>query len=155
MRAGIAEIDQRPIAHPFGDMAVEARHRRCNRALKRADQIAHVFGIEPRRQRGRADQIAEHHRELPTFGGIAGLRLGQGGRLSRDRRITGKLPDRAQHLQPVPERNTEVLEVLIGQLRQNVAVDFIVAECRFILAEAETSQPIPDIHGGAPTGSAR
>jgi hypothetical protein len=28
MRSGIAEIDQRAVAHPFGDMTVEARHRR-------------------------------------------------------------------------------------------------------------------------------
>ena len=34
-----------------------------------ADHLAQVLGIEPRRKRGRADQIAEHHGELAAFGG--------------------------------------------------------------------------------------
>ena len=33
-----------------------------------ADDLAHVLGIEPRRQRGRADEVAEHHRELAALG---------------------------------------------------------------------------------------
>ena len=30
----------------------------------RSDYLAQVFGIEPRRQRGRADEIAENYRQL-------------------------------------------------------------------------------------------
>jgi len=46
----------------------------------------------------------------------------------------------------VPERNTEVLEVMIGQLRQNLAVDFILAKRDLVLTKPETSQPTPDVH---------
>jgi hypothetical protein len=96
-----------------GDMAVKARHGRRDRAVERADQIAHILGIEPRRQRSRADEIAEHHRQLTALGWVLRLRLWLGGRPIRERLAGGKLPDRAQHLQPVPERNTEVFEGLL------------------------------------------
>jgi hypothetical protein len=35
----------------------------------RGDDLAQILGIEPRRERGRADQVTEHHGELPPFGG--------------------------------------------------------------------------------------
>ena len=34
-----------------------------------ADQVAPLLGIELRGDRGRADQIAEHHREIAAFAG--------------------------------------------------------------------------------------
>ena len=36
-------------------------------AVIRADHLAQILGIEPRRERRRADQVAEHHRELTPF----------------------------------------------------------------------------------------
>jgi len=32
------------------------------------DDLAQILGIEPRREFGRANQIAEHHRQLPSLG---------------------------------------------------------------------------------------
>ena len=46
----------------------------------------------------------------------------------------------------MPERHAELLEINLGQLRQDIGVDFTRAKERFVLPEAETSQPIPDIH---------
>ena len=68
VRLRVAEIDQHPVAHVLGDKAVEAGDRLGDRAVVGADDLAQVLGVEPRRERGRADQIAEHHRELPAFG---------------------------------------------------------------------------------------
>ena len=65
--ARIAEIDHRSIAHPFGDVAVEAGDGGRDRTLKGADQVGHVLGIEAGRQLGRADQVAEQDRQLPPF----------------------------------------------------------------------------------------
>ena len=45
------------------------------------DDLAHVLGIEPRRQRGRADEIAEHDGELAPLGGVG---VGAGRRGGRD-----------------------------------------------------------------------
>jgi hypothetical protein len=50
----------------------------------------------------------------------------------------------------MPERHTELLEIDLGQLRQDIGVDFIRAKKRLILSEAETSEPTPDIHVRAP-----
>jgi len=47
----------------------------------------------------------------------------------------------------VPERHTELLEIDLGQLRQDIGVDVTRAKERLVLSEAETSQPTPDIHG--------
>jgi hypothetical protein len=41
----------------------------------------------------------------------------------------------------VPERHTELLEVDVGQLRQDMGVDFTRATERLVLSEAETSEP--------------
>ena len=68
--------------------------------------------------------------------------------LRRRRSGAGKLRNRTQHLPPMPERDTKVLEVLIGQIRQNISVDIIAAKRSFILPESEAAQPSPDIHAG-------
>jgi hypothetical protein len=93
MGTGKAEIDGRAVAEIFGDVAVETRHGGGDRALKCADQIAHVLRIELGGEGGRADEVAEHHRELTAIGGLQWLD-----------RIAAESPDRTQDLQPMPER---------------------------------------------------
>ena len=68
MRLRIAEIDQHPVAHVFGDKAVEAADRLGDGAVIGADQLAQILRVNARRERGRADEVAEHHRQLPAFG---------------------------------------------------------------------------------------
>ena len=56
----------------------------------------------------------------------------------------------------MPERHTELLEIDVRQLRQDIGVDITRAKQRLVLPEAETSEPTPDIHGRtarAPKGS--
>jgi hypothetical protein len=64
----LAEIDQHSVAHVLGDKAVEIVDRLTDRAIVVADLLAQILGVEPRRQRSRADKIAEHDRQLPPFG---------------------------------------------------------------------------------------
>jgi hypothetical protein len=54
----------------------------------------------------------------------------------------------------VPKRHAELLEIDLGQLRQDIGVDITRAKQRLILSEAEASEPTPDIHHRAP-GSER
>ena len=68
MRPRVAEINQNTVAHVFRDKAVEARDDLGDGAVIGGDDLAQILGIEPRRERGRADEIAEHHRQLPAFG---------------------------------------------------------------------------------------
>ena len=37
-------------------------------AMIRGDDLPQIFRVESRRERRRADEIAEHHRQLPAFG---------------------------------------------------------------------------------------
>jgi hypothetical protein len=68
MRARVAEIDQDAVAHILSDKAVEPGDDPGDRAVIGGDDLAQILGIELRRERGRADQVAEHHRQLPAFG---------------------------------------------------------------------------------------
>ena len=68
MRMWVTEIDQHPVAHVLGDKAVEAPDRIGDGAVILPDQLAQILRVEPRRQRRRADQVAEHHRQLPALG---------------------------------------------------------------------------------------
>ena len=49
-RVWVAEINQDAIAHELGDIAVEAPDSFAHRLLIGADHIAHILGIEPRRE---------------------------------------------------------------------------------------------------------
>src|SRR5271156_3983717 len=130
---------------PISSTAAEAASR------KTADEIAPVLGVEFRGDARRPDEVAEHHGEVAALRGVlrrwgSGLRrLGRWillGRLAR-----GKLPDRPQNLQTMPERDAEVLQMLVLEFRQNVGVDFALAKNRLVLPEPEAPQPFPDVHG--------
>src|SRR5215472_16363129 len=68
MRMRVAQIDQYAVAHILGDKPVEGSDDIGNRAVKGGDDLAQILGIEPRRELGRAHEVAEHHRELTAFG---------------------------------------------------------------------------------------
>jgi hypothetical protein len=81
MRLGIAEINQHAVAHILGDKTAKAANGVGDAAVVGTDDLAQILGIEARRQRRRADQVAEHHRQLPP------LRLGGGVRRRRSRHV--------------------------------------------------------------------
>jgi len=68
VRLGIAEINEHAIAHILGDKTAKAADGVGDAAMVGADDLAQVLGIKARRQRRRADQITEHHRQLPPLG---------------------------------------------------------------------------------------
>jgi hypothetical protein len=67
VRARPTEIRQHAVAHVLGDVPVPAPDDLGDRGLISADDLPQVFRIEPRRQLGRAHQVAEHHRQLPPL----------------------------------------------------------------------------------------
>jgi hypothetical protein len=92
-----------------------------------ADNPAQIFGVEPHRQGRRADQIAEHHRQLPPLGGVVRLRTGRGG--GRRRCLGGgQTGDGSEETLAVPEWHTELLEIGVRQFRQDIGVDFTRAK---------------------------
>jgi hypothetical protein len=80
LRVRVAEINQHAIAHELGDVAVEAPNRLADRLLIGADHIAHVFGIDLRRETRRIRQVAEHHGQVPALGAWQIAVRGKGGR---------------------------------------------------------------------------
>jgi hypothetical protein len=97
VRPRVAEVHQHPIAHVLGDEALEAGDRLGDAAMIDADDLTQVLGIQARRERRRADEIAEEHGELPAFGITFGLCLGPR-RLRFRRNGAGKLYNRRQQL---------------------------------------------------------
>jgi hypothetical protein len=137
MRLRIAEINENAVAHVFGDKAVEMAHGIGGGAVIRGDDLAQILRIELRRQRGRADQIAEHYRQLAAFSiGSYGYR-GEG-HLRRER------ADGIEQPPAVPNQaDAEILQILGRQARQHPCVDLVRAERRLVLLEPELPQPIP------------
>src|SRR5262249_50680113 len=66
-RRGVAEVDEKPIAEILGDIAVKLADDDVAGFLVRADHLAEDFGIDSRRELGRAHEVAEHHRELAAL----------------------------------------------------------------------------------------
>ena len=67
MGSRISEIGQHPVAHIFGDEALEASDNLGDSAMVGADDVAQILGIETRGQGRRPDQIAKHDGQLPPL----------------------------------------------------------------------------------------
>ena len=76
---GIAEIDQYAIAHVPSDETSGLDDEIGAATVVRTDDPLHVLGVEPGRERGRTNEVAEHDREMAAlgvgpWGGRRGLR---------------------------------------------------------------------------------
>ena len=131
----VAEIGQHAVAQVLRDVAAEAPDRAGDAGVEGADQLAQVLGVEPRRERGRPDEVDEHHGEVPPLGA---------------RECVGppapKARDRLEEPQPVPERQPEILQVLVRQLGQDLGVDRRVPERGDVLTEAQALEPGGHVH---------
>ena len=66
----IAEIDQHAVAHVFRHEAAEAANRLGNAFLIGRNDLAQVLRVHAGGERGRADQVGEHHCNLAAFSGL-------------------------------------------------------------------------------------
>ena len=98
VRARIAEIGEDAVAHEPRDIAVVGGNDPCAGGTIGADHLPHVFGIEPRRERRRADQIAEHHGKVAPFG------VGRASGLGNQPGLI-EFGDHAQHLATMSEQD--------------------------------------------------
>jgi len=112
------------------------------------EQSRQLFGIEPRRERRGANQIAEQDCQLPSFSGAIGpYRAGHRGRL--------QIGDGTQDALAVSEQHAELLEIRLCQLGQSLDIDGILSKYRLVLLQTQAAQPGPDIQRGAPRSSTR
>jgi hypothetical protein len=140
----IAEKRHQPVAEALEDMAAEPGYGLRRLVEVSVDQVAPIFGVKLRGETGRPDEIAKHHGDRATLGVLAersrgrrtddGLRRRALGLLGR---CVTQLRDRLDEAFAVPERNAELLEIGFDQLRQDFRVDLVLAEDRFVLAEAD------------------
>lgn len=103
---GIAEIRQDAVAHVFGDQTTVALNQRRATAMIGADDLSQALEIKPGGHGGRADKVARHHSELPTFGSISRPR---GDRSQRHHGRDGaKLADCAQQFPAIAKDDAEI-----------------------------------------------
>ena len=143
MGARVAEIDQNAVAHVFRNKPVEVPDEISDGAMICSDDLAQILGIEASGELGRADQIAEHHRQLPALG------IGPHGRIAggRCRHRGTERGDGVEQPPTMPDQDdAEILQILGRQARQYPLIDLVRAERRLVLLEPEPSQPLRDIH---------
>ena len=117
-----AEIGEHAVAHVLGDVPAPALDHLGAGVLIGADHRAHVLGIEPRRQLGRAHQVAEQHRQLPPLGLGWARRWRRQAVGSQRFVLTGCERPAEGHDGPhealtVTKRDAKLLEIVIGDLR--------------------------------------
>ena len=117
VRPGIAEVHEQSVAEILGDETVETVDHRRGFLLIPAQNIVQVFGVELRGKLGRADEIAEHHRELAALRAghrhrspCLGRRDGIAMRFALFDGRLAALPD--EHLAVVIERKPQYLDQL-------------------------------------------
>ncbi len=110
------------------------------------------------------DEIAEHHREIAAlasgFGRSGGYwrrnrgrdwRWHHGPRRGRRRRCTAQFRDRLQQLLAMAKRrDADVLEIIVGQPAEQLAVDVVGAEQLGILGETDPAEPTVDVQVQSP-----
>ena len=102
-----------------------------------------------RGERGRADEVGEHHRDLTALGGSVGCRKIVGGRCFRAR-VSAQGGDGVEQLTAVPDNiDTKILQILRRQARQDRVVDLVLAECGLIPLETKAPQSSRKVHCGA------
>src|SRR5207248_6632447 len=70
--------------------------------------------------------------------------------IKRRRFLNGNWRGPGQSPPTLPGAGPPSRPTIVGQLRQDIGVDFTRAKERLVLSEAETSEPTPDIHGRTP-----
>lgn len=107
----ISETGEHAVARVLGDEAAVRLNPASATLVIGRDDFAHVLRIKPRGKRGRANEIDEHHCQLPALGDV--LDDGHGSRRFPVRTERGNRP---QHSLAVAEQcDADILQLLIGQ----------------------------------------
>ena len=131
-----SEIDEQAIAERLRDIAAETDNFVADRLLVPRDDVLHVLRVEPRGELGRIHEVGEHHGELAPLG-LPALR----GRLRRRGNDRGQTRRRLQEASTVSHWHAELLQVGVGQVRQNVEIDTMLSEELSIFAETVLLEP--------------
>jgi hypothetical protein len=92
------------------------------------------------------------HRDLAALGSVLQLRLYSRGGCERCRSHADEFTDSRKHFPPMPERDADVFEVLIGQMAEYGNVNFILGKALRVLPETKLSKPVRNLLHKAPRG---
>jgi hypothetical protein len=154
-----AEVGEHAVAHVFRDVSAPTLHHLGAAFLVGADHLAQVFGIQPRRKRGRRDQIDEQHGQLASLrrgfrSHASGGLEGRSAPMSPGRLGLLEISDRLEQEPAVTDRrHPEFPEVIAGQVRQRAGVDRVIAERLCITLQPQLPQPRLDVHRSGPRRS--
>jgi hypothetical protein len=104
-------------------------------------------GVEPARERGRADEVSEHHSQLATFGVLSPGWLARRGHQGRryGSRSVAEIADRAQQFAPITEQDTEVFKVLVREVGKDAQVNAIFDKAIGVLGHPEHFEPVRNL----------
>lgn len=139
MGAGIAEIDEYSVPDKPGYPAIISGNDACAGRAVGPDHFPHNFGIETRRERSRADQVAKHNGEVAPLGVM---------RRSRrcDQRGWIEVGDSTQHFTAMAKQDFELIEVLVHQFGKDVNVDPILGKTLCVLPKPQLLEPLRNLH---------
>jgi hypothetical protein len=145
----IAEIDENTVTHIFRHKPAEAADGLGDASLVSRNDLAQVLGVHACGERGRADQIGKHHRNLSTLGGIdRHVRRraigGEAGRL----RVYAERGNGLEEPDPRTEWKAEFTKMTLREMLQDRLVDGVVAKDRLVPLKAKVPQPARDVHDG-------
>jgi hypothetical protein len=115
------EIGKHAVAHELGDEPAKTAYGTGGSILIAPHQCAQRLWIDGACEFRGAHEIAEQYRDLAPLGLPRWHRSRRG--VSRVR--PGVVRDRLQEPAPVPERDTQFVEILRRQVRQNIEIDII------------------------------
>src|SRR5262249_20165153 len=72
----VSEVREHAVAHVLRYKSAGLGDLLGAAAMVAGDDLPHVLGIEASGERGRADQVGEHHRDLTALGGVLGGDVG-------------------------------------------------------------------------------
>src|SRR4029079_13045874 len=111
------------------------------------DYRTQILWVERGRERGRANEVGEHHRQLATLGLVSPswLDIQERRRGFYGSRDVAEIADRMPHFQPVAERNAKVFEMLVGQVGENGHVNVVLGKPLRVLGHAELFEPVRNL----------
>ncbi len=150
LRRRIPEIGDQAVAGIFGDKPAEPVDDLGTGIKVRVHDLAQLLGIEPVGQSRRIHHVAVQDGQVPSLRIAsrrrARLRIRAAGAIPAVplRRAAAQCPHRLEDLLAGPERKPERRQLGLGQIGQDLQVDFLSDENLPIAAEPEALQPRAD-----------
>src|SRR5262249_17270742 len=110
------------------------------------DHDAHVLWIEAGRQRSRAHQVADHHREMTALGLVTRQRIGSRRKMRWRGRGSGKASKRPKQSPAISKKHDAklVLEIIVREVLKDRKIDPLFDKPVRIFGEPEGRKPLCD-----------